>query len=292
MRNDPNFGGIAWHGYGGDVNLQTQIHNQYPNVNAYMTEHSGGTWIANQQAEDMNNLIDYTRNWDKSWVKWGMALDENHLSVRRCRLQHLHRSGHRAPQRQPRAVRSTKTVEYYTMGHLTKFVKPGALRIDSTANGSVKNVAWKNPDGSKALIAYNTTGSSQSVRVNWGSQSFIYTLPTKTSATFTWAGTQGGGGGTGTAITGLAGKCVDVAGANSADGTGGAAVRLQRYGGAAVDPAGRRHDPGPGQVPRRERRLGRRRSEGAAVFVQRQCGAAMDLFEWERSGESAGEQVS
>jgi glucosylceramidase len=106
------------------------------------------------------------------------------------------------------------------MGHLTKFVKPGALRIDSTTNASVKNVAWKNPDGSKALIAFNTTGSSQSVRVNWGSQSFVYTLPTKTSATFTWSGTQGGGGGGGSQITGLAGKCVDVAGANSADGTG------------------------------------------------------------------------
>ena len=24
------------------------------------------------------------------------------------------------------------TIEYYTMGHLTKFVKPGAYRIDST----------------------------------------------------------------------------------------------------------------------------------------------------------------
>lgn len=54
------------------------------------------------------------------------------------------------------------------MGHLTKFVMPGAVRIDSTANATVKNVAWKNPDGSKALIAYNTGGGAQSVKVNWG----------------------------------------------------------------------------------------------------------------------------
>src|SRR4029078_5227612 len=64
------------------------------------------------------------------------------------------------------------TVEYYTMGHLTKFVRTGAVRIDSTANASVPNVAWKNPDGSKALIAYNATGSTQSVKVVWGNQSF------------------------------------------------------------------------------------------------------------------------
>jgi glucosylceramidase len=79
-------------------------------------------------------------------------------------------------------------------------------------------VAWRNPDGSKALIAYNGTGSAQSLRVNWGSQSFIYTLPAATSATFTWSGSQSGGGATG-AITGYGGKCVDVAGANSANGT-------------------------------------------------------------------------
>ncbi|NEA33892.1 ricin-type beta-trefoil lectin domain protein [Streptomyces sp. SID13031] len=230
LRNDPLFGGIAWHGYGGDVALQTQIHNQYPAVNAYMTEHSGGTWIPNQQVEDMNNLIDYTRNWDKSWVKWGLALDEAHLpfvgaGCNVCTgLVTVHRNDAQRGQ-------VTKTVEYYTMGHLTKYVRPGALRIDSTANSSVKNVAWKNPDGSKSLIAFNTTGGNQSVRVNWGSQSFTYTLPTKTSATFTWSGTQGGGGGTSGQITGLAGKCVDVAAANSADGT---AVNLYDCNGSAA----------------------------------------------------------
>jgi glucosylceramidase len=63
----------------------------------------------------------------------------------------------------------------------------------------------------------------QSIKVNWGSQSFTYTLPTRTSATFTWAGTQGGGTRTG-AITGYGGKCVDVAGATPANGT-----RVQLY---------------------------------------------------------------
>jgi glucosylceramidase len=178
----------------------------------------------------MNNLVDYTRNWDKSWVKWGIALDQNHLpyvgaGCNVCTgLVTVQRGGSRTGQ-------VDKTIEYYTMGHLTKFVKPGALRIDSTANSSVKNVAWKNPDGSKALIAYNTTGSSQSVRVNWGSQSFVYTLPTKTSATFTWSGSQSSGGGGSGQITGLAGKCMDVAGANSADGT---AVQLYDCNGTAA----------------------------------------------------------
>jgi glucosylceramidase len=187
-----------------------------------MTEHSGGDWIANQQTEDMLNLVDYTRNWDRSWVKWSLALDQNkgphNGGCSTCTgLITVHNGDARHGQ-------VDYTIEYYTMGHLTKFVKPGAYRIDSTANGSVPNVAWKNPDGSKAFIAYNNTGGTQNVKVNWGNQSFTYPLPTKTSATFTWGGTPGTGpttpppGGTGQ-ITGLGGKCVDIAGASSADGT-------------------------------------------------------------------------
>ncbi|MCP2324567.1 glucosylceramidase [Hamadaea flava] len=217
VRGDSLFGGIAWHGYGGDVNLQTTIHNQYPSVNAYMTEHSGGTWIANQQTEDMLNMIDYTRNWDRSWVKWSLAVDQNHGphsgGCGTCTgLVTVHNGDSRSGQ-------VDYTIEYYTMGHLTKFVKPGAVRIDSSANSSVPNVAWKNPDGSKALIAYNNTGGTQTLKVNWGAQSFTYSLPTKTSATFTWSGTQSGGGSRVGAITGYGGKCVDVAAANSANGT-------------------------------------------------------------------------
>jgi glucosylceramidase len=99
-------------------------------------------------------------------------------------------------------------------------VKPGAVRIDSNTTANVPNVAWKNPDGSKALVAYNGTGSAQSVKVVWGNESFTYSIPAATSATFTWTGTQGTGGTPHTgAITGYGGKCVDVAGANSANGT-------------------------------------------------------------------------
>jgi glucosylceramidase len=105
------------------------------------------------------------------------------------------------------------------MGHLTKFVRPGAQRIASTASSAVPNVAWRNPDGSKALIAYNDGSAAKSVTINWGGQHATYSLPGKTSATFTWNGTQSGGGGGSGAFVGLAGKCLDVAGGSSANGT-------------------------------------------------------------------------
>ncbi|MFE2843718.1 ricin-type beta-trefoil lectin domain protein [Streptomyces scopuliridis] len=218
VRSHPNFGGVAWHGYGGDVQKQTDVHNQYPQLNAFQTEHSGGTWIANQQREDMSNIIDYTRNWAKSVTKWSLAVDQNrgphNGGCGTCDgLITVHNGDGRHGQ-------VDYTIEYYTMGHLTKFVKPGAERVASTASTAVPNVAWRNPDGSKALIAYNDASAARELRVNWGGQNFSYSLPGKTSATFTWSGTQSGGGtGTSGTFTGLGGKCLDVAGGASANGT-------------------------------------------------------------------------
>ncbi|MFJ6724972.1 ricin-type beta-trefoil lectin domain protein [Streptomyces sp. NPDC091281] len=218
VRSHPNFGGIAWHGYGGDVAKQTTVHNQYPTLDAFGTEHSGGTWIANQQREDMLNIVDYTRNWAKSVTKWSLAVDQNrgphNGGCGTCDgLITVHNGDSRHGQ-------VDYMIEYYTMGHLTKFVRPGATRIASTASSAVPNVAWRNPDGSKALIAYNDSSAARTVTINWGGQHATYSLPGKTSATFTWSGTpSGGGGGTSGSLVGLAGKCLDVAGGSTANGT-------------------------------------------------------------------------
>ncbi|MFF5104915.1 ricin-type beta-trefoil lectin domain protein [Streptomyces sp. NPDC000134] len=229
VRAHPNFGGIAWHGYGGDVAEQTAVHDRYPQLDAFGTEHSGGTWIADQQREDMMNIIDYTRNWAKSVTKWSLAVDQNrgphNGGCGTCDgLITVHNGDSRHGQ-------VDYTVEYYTMGHLTKFVRPGAQRIASTASSAVPNVAWRNPDGSKALIAYNGASAARTVTVDWGGQHATYTLPGRTSATFTWSGSPSGGGARTGAFTGLAGKCLDVAGGASADGT---AVQLYDCNGSAA----------------------------------------------------------
>ncbi|MGH3648799.1 MAG: lectin [Micromonosporaceae bacterium] len=220
VRNDPLFGGIAWHGYFGDVATGSQVHDQYPNVKQYSTEHSGGTWVSNQHAEDMRDIVSYARNWSRSVVKWSLALDQNHNphngGCNVCTgLITVHNGDGQHGQVE-------KTIEFYTTGHLTKFVKPGAYRIASTADNTIPNVAWKNPDGSKALIAYNPTTGPRTIRVDWGGQSFRYDLPARTSATFTWSGTAASA--PSGPISGLGGKCVDVAGAATADGT-----RVQLY---------------------------------------------------------------
>jgi glucosylceramidase len=88
----------------------------------------------------MENLIDYTRNWGQSWVKWSLAVDQDmgphNGGCGTCTgLITVHNGDSRSGQ-------VDYTIEYYTMGQLTKFVKPGATRIASTDNSTVRNVAW------------------------------------------------------------------------------------------------------------------------------------------------------
>nr|WP_106978990.1 ricin-type beta-trefoil lectin domain protein [Streptomyces griseus] len=228
VREDPLFGGIAWHGYAGDPAVGSQVHDRYPSVRQFSTEHSGGTWIGNQHDEDLKDIVSYARNWSSSLVKWSLALNQDmgphNGGCGTCTgLVTVQEGG-------PRAGQVDYTIEYYTTGHLTKFVKPGAYRIASTDDATVRNVAWRNPDGSKALIAHNGGGSAQPLRVDWGGQSFTYSLPARTTATFTWGGTPGPAPQAGP-LTGLAGKCLDVAGASDADGT---AVQLYACNGTAA----------------------------------------------------------
>ncbi|MBP2473339.1 glucosylceramidase [Crossiella equi] len=216
IRNDPLFGGVAWHGYGGSPGTQSDVQNQYPGIKQYLTEHSGGEWINDQHREDMiQDIIEPTRNHARSVVKWSLGLDQaqgpHNGGCGTCTgLITVHNGG-------PRAGQVDYTIEYYNMGHLTKFVRPGAVRVDTNNTAAVSNVAWRNPDGSKALIAYNTSGANQNVRVNWGGQSFTYDLPARTTATFTWSGQPGTTPGA-KPITGLGGKCLDVTDNSTANG--------------------------------------------------------------------------
>jgi hypothetical protein len=84
-------------------------------------------------------------------------------------------------------------IEFYTLGHFSKFVLPGAYRIYSSEGAGVDTAAFLNPDNSKVLVAFNDTANSATFQVQWGNRSFPYTLAAYSGATFTWSGTPSGG---------------------------------------------------------------------------------------------------
>ena len=214
--------GSAWHCYGGDPSGQSTVHNAQPSKDIFFTECSGtessntaNTFKDSLAWQGANLTIGATRNWARTVSTWNLALDDNHGPVigscTNCMGVATVNGGS-----------VSYNAEYYALGHLSKFVKPGAVRISSTGYGAggVQNVAFKNPDGSIALVALNS-GGAQNFQVSYAGQSFGYNLPAGAMATFTWPGaTSGGGGDTGTGkqITGYGGKCVDISGSNTANG--------------------------------------------------------------------------
>src|SRR5258708_38886625 len=65
----------------------------------------------------------------------------------------------------------SRNVEYYALGHLSKYVQTGAYRIKSNSfgRGSVEDVAFKNPDGSIAVLGYNAASTPSSFSLKWHS---------------------------------------------------------------------------------------------------------------------------
>ncbi|MDX6709523.1 MAG: glucosylceramidase [Blastocatellia bacterium] len=179
--------GIAWHGYGGTPGTMTTLQNKYPSKGNYQTEHSGGTWVSDQVKADFEEITHVMRSWGKAYVKWGLALDQN-------RGPHAGGCGTCSPLVTVNTSGTVSyTIDYYTLGHFSKFVLAGARRVYSSNASGVVSAAFTNPDGSKALVAYNDTRTTRTFQVRWGAQSFTYSLAGFAGATFTWSGTQNGG---------------------------------------------------------------------------------------------------
>ena len=183
---DPTAGpfteGGAFHCYAGDPSAMTTFHQAYPQKSVYMTECSGGTWQGDPFANTIDLAIDSTANWARAISLWNMALDENmgpqNNGCNDCR-------GVVTIDSQSGDV--TYNVDYYALGHFSKFVLPGAVRIASTSSsGSLNQVAFANTDGRLAVIAHNTGTSSMTVRVGSGASALNVTVPANAAVTVAW----------------------------------------------------------------------------------------------------------
>ncbi len=184
--------GVAYHCYHGESTRQLLLQKNFPSKDIYVTECTGSITPPAQWDDDFgwgmrNMIIKPIRNYAAASIYWNLALDEN--SGPKTRTD----SG-------CQACRGVVTVtnagavsagpEYYILAHYGKFVQPGAARIDSTTygEGSVETVAFKNPDGGKALVAFNSATSAKAVAVREGNATFRYTIPAGAAASFTWGG--------------------------------------------------------------------------------------------------------
>ena len=84
---------------------------------------------------------------------------------------------------------ATYTGDLYGLGHASRYVRPGAVRIGSTGTGhdGVQSVAFQNVDGTIALLVMNTGQSTSRTTIPWHGKRATVTLPPSAVATYTWA---------------------------------------------------------------------------------------------------------
>lgn len=151
--------GVGFHWYSGDQfeNL-AKVHNVFPGTNLLFTEgcQEGGVrlgaWdLGERYAHD---IIGDLNNWTVGWTDWNMVLDErggpNHVD-NLCDAPVI-----------ADTLRNDVYYQssFYYMGHFSKYIRPGAVRIGSTANHvSLETTAFKNTNGSVAVVVMNRSNA-------------------------------------------------------------------------------------------------------------------------------------
>jgi glucosylceramidase len=184
--------GAAFHCYGGQPEAQNQIRQAGKQV--YFTECSGidtgaSTFADTLRWQTENLIIRTIRSGASTVLLWNLALDQRGGP-------HFGNCGSACNGVVEIAGGTySRNAEYYVLGHVSRFVRRGAVRIESTARGAggLLSVAFQNPDGSRVLLVHNSAGGGQPFSVVESGRSFAIDLPAGAVATLTWPGAPGGG---------------------------------------------------------------------------------------------------
>lgn len=178
--------GVAWHCYEGDVPAQSPVHDAYPDKDAWETECSGGEWSP-KFAETLGWMTDKliigaSNNWSRGSLLWNLALDPqhgpHHGGCSDCRG---------VVTIDPATGAIARNVEYYVLGHASRFVLPGAYRVAAIRHDNgIEAAAFLNPDGSRALILHRNSGDGP-VTIALDGLHYSIALPVGSVATLRWA---------------------------------------------------------------------------------------------------------
>jgi glucosylceramidase len=204
----PQADGLAYHCYYGPPGGLNEMHAAFPAKSLNETECTQDSQAIWPKTIDV--LIQNTRNWASVVGNWNLALDPSGGPQASCLSTtyavQIPRNAlsatascttHGTSMTAPVVISgpggqglASFTREYYEMGHFSKFVRPGAVRIGSTDVSGVMNVAFQNPDGSKVLIVHNnrSTGVALGVNVNRSYHFAPVGLPPDGIMTFVWDG--------------------------------------------------------------------------------------------------------
>lgn len=174
--------GSAWHLYGGDISVLSEMHQAYPEMKLYFTEQwvgSDGQFGGDLMWHVKNVLIGSLRNWSRIVLEWNLASDPfccPHTPGGEARCVGALTLGEQV----------ARNVAYYVIAHAAKFVRPGSVRIYSDEQASLPNAAFLTPEGYIVLIVLNDEDESLSFAIQFQGENAVATLPPSAVATYVW----------------------------------------------------------------------------------------------------------
>jgi glucosylceramidase len=149
--------GVAMHWYVADLFENVQlVHDTWPDKHILLTEacQEGGPHVGEWAPAERygHSMFEDLNHWSVGWVDWNMVLDQQGGP---------NNVGNFAASP---VIANTDTGEvtycpsFYYIGHIAKFVRPGAYRIlSATSSDDLESVAFANPDGSIVCAVMNRT---------------------------------------------------------------------------------------------------------------------------------------
>ncbi len=176
--------GIAWHGYENPESWrQSLVKERFPTKHHLFTEISGlqaYPHFEHNMVWTFHNIFTGSlRNWAEGVLFWNLALDQfggptlhNYAGLRGVLT---------IPRNNSQQIKDIIFEgEYFMIGHFSKFVQPGAKRIDSMYRpNSIETFAFKNPDGSFAIIIGNLGNEQEKIKLEFDARAAYINMPAR-----------------------------------------------------------------------------------------------------------------
>lgn len=176
--------GTGFHWYGEDHFEHVQLlHDAWPDKQLLFTEgcQEGGPhhgdWALGERY--MCSMINDLNRWTVGWIDWNLVLDENggpNHAGNLCSAPVL------VDTESGQVLRQSS---FYYIGHLTRFVRPGARRVLCAATlQDLETAAFVNPDGSLACVVMNRTEAAITFALKTPQHAVLAALPARSVATY------------------------------------------------------------------------------------------------------------
>jgi glucosylceramidase len=193
---------MPYHGYDlKNFDKIAKLHERYPDKPLWMTELCHAYQAGTPKSMKLprvdfgdgdfwgNQIFSDLEAYASAWIYWNMILDQNGGP---CLTSPIHGNPPNNIQHPVVIIDRDKkqviyTGLYYYLAHFSKFVRPGAVRIQTAGSeASVRCITFKSPAGECITELMNSRKQDASVKLEWQGRTLSLVLPSVSITTCVW----------------------------------------------------------------------------------------------------------